>query len=144
MSKPFIIAMLFVSLVTLFLSPLLHASGQNCSERRVSGDWGFTVTGSRVGVGEVAAVGLFNLTAGGVISGRQTTSLAGNVVPETFNGVYTLEDDCTGTATINIASPIAPRVAHFAVVVTDKMNTIMMIFTDQGTISTARAERVGR
>jgi hypothetical protein len=132
-------------LVALFLvSPILNASGQHCSERRVSGDWGFTVTGHRVGVGDVAAVGAFNLTASGVISGRQTTSLAGNVAPETFNGVYTLQDDCTGTATINIVSPIAPRVAHFALVVTDKMETIMIIFTDQGTISTAEAKRIGR
>jgi hypothetical protein len=133
-----------ILLALLLVSPIVYANGQHCAERKVAGDWGFTVTGSRVGVGDVAAVGSFKLTAGGVISGRQTTSLAGNVVPETFSGVYTLENDCTGTATITIASPIAPRVAHFSVVVTNKMDSIMMIFTDQGTISTAKAQRIGR
>jgi len=115
--------------------------------KSVAGDWGFTVTGSRIidlaGKSiDVAAVGTFTLTKDGKITGKQTVSLGGKVAPETFTGTFTLLDDGTGTASIKITSPLSPRVANFSLVVTDRLQRIRMIFTDQGTISVVEATRI--
>ena len=130
-----------LAMLALLSTPAL--ADHDCSRRGISGDWGFTVTGSRVGVGNVAGVGIFTLLKdGSVVNGRQTISLGGTAVPETFSGTYTIGPDCTGSAHINISSPAAPRLASFAVVVTDKQRAIRMVFTDPGTISVIEATRI--
>jgi len=129
----------------LLASSIAEANDRRCSARSLAGEWGFTVTGARVGVGDVAGVGVFKLTRdGSIVEGRQTVSLGGVVVPETFTGTFTIGDDCTGAAHVAIASPAAPRGASFFVVVTDNSQTIRMVFTDQGTISTIEGRRIHR
>jgi len=73
-----------------------------CSAESIAGKWGYTYTGTIVGLGPVASVGSFSLDAKGALKGSQTRSFTGDVATETLWGSVTVNADCTGTATINV------------------------------------------
>jgi hypothetical protein len=133
------------SLFALVVAPALRADDDHhrCSLRNVSGDWGFTTNGTRIGVGPVAGAGVFTLDKNGnILDGAQTVSFNGTVADETFSGTYTVNDDCTGQATVVVASPIAPRTSHLNLVFVGDSNAVRMIFTDAGTILTVDGRKV--
>ena len=49
----------------------------------------------------IAAVGRASLDATGIASGTESRSVGGEFADETFTGTYSVNADCTGTATIN-------------------------------------------
>ena len=82
-----------------------HAEGPPCSLRRAAGNWGFTDSGTVVGVGLRIAVGILTLdSAGNVVNGAATSSLNGSITNETVSGTYTVNPDCTGTISVTIYS----------------------------------------
>lgn len=84
------------------LAPAAHA--KSCSLAGTSGNYGFTLTGVVIlptGPVSVAAVGRATLDASGNASGTEARSLGGGFADETFTGTYTVNPDCTGTATID-------------------------------------------
>lgn len=86
-------AMFVVSTVT-----TARAADSACSFARVAGNYGFSDSGTVVGVGARAAVGLLTFDAAGNISGPVTASLGGSVTRTTLSGTYAVNPDCTGTA----------------------------------------------
>jgi hypothetical protein len=82
--------------------PVVHADApRSCSTETVAGNWAFTDTGTVVGIGPRAAVGMFTLDAdGNLLNGVATSSLNGNVAGETFSGTYTVNSNCTGTINV--------------------------------------------
>src|SRR5262245_26022437 len=115
---------------------------QNDRSRKLAGRWGFEVEGERAGVGPVRAVGSFRLDKDGdVKDGKQTVSFNGTVLAEEFTGTFDVADDGTGTAQVNVTGPKARQV-NFAIVVVDKGDEILGVFTDPGTTSTFRAKRI--
>jgi len=87
------------------LAALLPAAhGQSCSLARAAGTYGVTNSGTVVGVGPRAAVGIITLdAAGNLTNGKATSSLNGSITDETFSGTYTVNADCTGTTTFDIS-----------------------------------------
>ncbi len=89
-----------------FLASLLivpAANARSCSLTGTAGKYGFTLTGVVIlGAGPVpiAAVGKAALDATGNVSGTESRSVGGGFADETFTGTYTVNADCTGTATI--------------------------------------------
>ncbi len=84
------------------LAPAAHAA--SCSLTGTAGKYGFTLTGVVIlGTGPVpiAAVGRASLDAAGNVSGTESRSVGGGFADETFAGTYTVNPDCTGTATID-------------------------------------------
>jgi len=79
-----------------------QAHNRHCSDASVIGRCGFTTEGTILGVGDVAAVGIVAFDSQGIVSGKQTRSLSGQVADETFSGTYTMNADCTGTETIDV------------------------------------------
>jgi hypothetical protein len=73
------------------------AHGQSCSLVRAAGNYGFSDSGTVVGVGPRMAAGIFTLEAAGNLNGKATSSLNGTIAGETFSGTYTVNSDCTGT-----------------------------------------------
>jgi hypothetical protein len=74
-----------------------------CSLAGAAGNWGFTDSGTVVGVGPRTAVGILTLdSAGNVLNGKATSSLYGSIADETFSGNYTVNPDCTGTLAVTI------------------------------------------
>ena len=127
----------------LLIGPALLADEHKCSFRRLAGDWGFTGTGTRTGVGPIAAVGIYTLDEdGNILNGKQTISFNGLVVEETFSGTSTLNEDCTGTSVVNVTSPVLNRTSHLSFVDVNDMNESRLIFTDAGTILTSEAKRI--
>ncbi len=86
-------AMFVVSTVT-----PARAADSACSLSRAAGHYGFLDSGTVVGVGARAAVGLLTFDAEGNISGPVTASLGGSVTGTTLSGTYSVNPDCTGTA----------------------------------------------
>jgi len=114
-----------------------------CSLRSVSGTFGYVVTGIRNGVGPVAGAGELTFHQDGTISdGKQTVSFGGVIADETYSGTFTVNSDCSGSFTVDVASPIAPRTSHVDLVWVDDGNGAKAIFTDAGTILTADAKRL--
>jgi len=88
-----------------FLSAAAYAapaSARSCKIERVAGAYGYTTTGTIPTLGAVAALGRISLDAGGNLTGIQTSSFNGSIVQVTLSGTYTVNADCTGTATVNV------------------------------------------
>ncbi len=89
-----------------FLASLLivpAANARSCSLAGVAGNYGFTLTGVVIlptGPVPIAAVGRIVITAAGTTSGTESRSVGGGFADETFTGTYTVNPDCTGTATV--------------------------------------------
>jgi len=136
------VSVLFL-LGTLSLAPALLAHDDGpCSYSSVSGDWGFTSSGTRVGVGPVAGVGTATLEKSGNVDGAQTVSFNGIIANETFTGTYTVNSDCTGSLTVVVSSPIAPRTSHLNLMFVSNSRAVRAIFTDDGTTLTMDGKKL--
>ena len=92
--------LVIVFVITLVLSGAATAQIVNpaCSLARAAGTYGFSDSGTVVGVGPRVAAGIFTLdAAGNLLNGNATSSLNGSIAVETFSGTYTVNSDCTGT-----------------------------------------------
>lgn len=117
-------------------------SGDACSNTTVKGTYGFTGTGTVLGIGPASSVGLFTAGEDGNITGSQTRSFNGDIAQETFTGTYTVRPDCTGSASF-VVQP-GGRTAHFDFVVDDEDgNEVRAIQTDPGTVITTIDRRLG-
>jgi hypothetical protein len=91
--------MAFVALFFLNIAATAQAkrTHHGCSNATLAGKWGFTGTGSLIGIGPVAATGTAAFDGKGNASGSQTRSVNGDVADETITGTYNVNSDCTGT-----------------------------------------------
>ncbi len=126
-------------------SPFLLAnSHQGCSNRSVAGTYAYTVTGTRIGVGVAASVGLVTLDKDGTLTGSQTASFNGLILTETLTGTFSVGDDCTGPAVIDVVSsnPAFNRTSHLTVEWDLGAEQMRFIFTDANTILTGEGRPV--
>lgn len=75
-----------------------------CSTAKGAGSYAFTLTGTLIlptGPVPFAAVGRADLKANGSVSGTEARSVGGEYGDETFSGTFSINADCTGTATLN-------------------------------------------
>src|SRR6266852_2591552 len=86
-----------------FLSTTATAQGATgaCSFLRAAGIYGFSDSGTIVGIGPRAAVGSLTFDAAGNIIGKVTASLSGSVSNTNLSGTYSVNPDCTGTASFD-------------------------------------------
>ena len=77
------------------------------------------------------------------MSGEQTTSIAGNFFPETLSGVFTVNPDCTGTATVYVYhGTTLARTTGLNLVWDDNQKEIRVIFLSAGTAITVNARKM--
>ena len=70
----------------------------HCSLRTLSGSYGDTISGTIVGFGPIAAIGVTNFDGPGHFTGSDTVNINGSGgIPESSTGTYTVNSDCTGT-----------------------------------------------
>src|ERR1700757_4192413 len=69
-----------------------------------AGTDGYTSNGAIVPppIGPFVAVGTVTFAKSGTLSGAQVTSIAGNFFDETIQGPFTVNPDCTGSATVSV------------------------------------------
>lgn len=102
-----------------------------CSLAGAAGNWGFTDSGTVVGVGPRTAVGILTLdAAGNVLNGEATSSLNGSIAAETFSGTYTVNSDCTGTLAVTIfVSGVPAYEVTLYLAFDDNMRALRGLFT---------------
>lgn len=70
----------------------------NCSRRTLNGSYGDTISGTIVGLGPIAAIGVTNFDGHGHFTGTDTVNINGSGgISESSTGTYTVNSDCTGT-----------------------------------------------
>jgi len=123
-----------------------RAQSSNCNNESWKGAYGFTLTGwripdpaqpthfARAGVGRLVADGRGNL------SGAETKSRNGLIIPLTFTGTYQVNTDCTGTAHIVTSDPDEQN-RNFNFTITESGEQVVAIQTDQGRAVTVIATR---
>jgi len=81
----------------------MAATAQNgsCSFARAAGTYGTSDSGTVVGIGPRAADAMLTLDKAGNVSGPATVSLNAIVTHSTLSGTYTVNRDCTGSASFS-------------------------------------------
>jgi hypothetical protein len=118
------------------------AQARSCSLQGVAGRYGYTTTGTIPTLGAVAGVGHVTLDASGNLTGAQTVSFNGAIVPETLSGTYTVNADCTGTATINVYhGGVLARTTNINLVYVHEQREFRAIFLTPGTALTVNGRK---
>ncbi len=115
------LAPLLLATIALGGAPVARAQdGPGCSSAGVAGKWGFSLTGTLLlstGAVPGGAVGTLTVDAAGNISGTEARSIAGGFANETITGKWTVNSDCTGTASFQVyASGVLVRKTVFSFV----------------------------
>ena len=124
-------AQIIVTMSILTLIPV-WAQATPCSQASAAGKWAYTYTGTVYAPGPLAAaaVGHFSQDSKGNVTGSQTHTLAGGTEVEDISGTATVNDDCTGTATISVfLNGQLLRTATLNVAYDSDGNHARMIFT---------------
>jgi hypothetical protein len=118
------------------------ANARSCSLSGVAGTYGYTTSGSIPTLGAIAGVGHITLDSAGNLTGAQTVSFNGTIVPETLSGTYTVNADCTGTATINVYhGGVLARTTNLNVVYVNEQRELRAIFLTAGTALTVNGRK---
>jgi hypothetical protein len=114
------------------------AKPSTCSNRSVSGDYGFVVNGTNVGAGVVASVGQVSADGRGNLVGSDTTSVNGVIVRRTLTGTYTVDPDCSGELTFTDSFGLS---THLDFVLVADLQQVNFIQTDASTVTTGIARK---
>ncbi|HKD19588.1 MAG TPA: hypothetical protein VKG23_17170 [Thermoanaerobaculia bacterium] len=129
-------------LILLGVAPRLLAD-ERCSFHSVAGDFGYSVTGTRLPVGPAASVGIVHFDNQGNLTGSQTLSIGGTIVQgEVLTGTFTVNSDCTGSTTIVVSNTPFPRTSTIDIVWIEDSNAFRAIFTNDGTILVVDGKRL--
>ena len=119
-----------------------------CTAFGVAGKYGITSQGIVLppnvpAVTSAVAVGWIEVDFLGNVTGADTLSLGGQILPRTFTGTLTVKSDCTFTSQLTVTSgPLTGLVINSNGVVVSDSNEIHFVETDPGTIFTAIAKRM--
>lgn len=129
----------FCLTIALALGFALAASAQ-CTDENLQGRYGYIVTGSVVGLGPVAAVGIVTFDGEGTLNAQDTANNSGAISRRTGVGSYTVNPNCTGSATV--AGDFAGLTFDFMIVPGTDGGEFSLIVTNSGTVETGAAQRI--
>ncbi len=129
-------------LLILSIAPSAQAQHDNeCSTATLRGAYGYFFSGSAAGVGPVAAVGLVTFDGLGGVSAKDTLNTNGTVVGRSGSGIYHLNLNCTGSASITVD---AGQFSFDLMVIPHSSGAeFSLIVTSPGAIQTGEAMRIG-
>lgn len=104
-----------------------------CTTRSIEGNYAYLVSGTNVGGGPVAAVGLVIADGEGSLTAGDTVSANGQIIRRMITGTYTVNDDCTGTVTFTDQFGLT---THLDFVLSQGYQELNFIQTDPGTVTT--------
>ena len=135
--KRFHLVSLLVATV-LFLS--FPAWGATCSDKTVTGNYGYTVSGVASDGSAITNVGHFKSDGKGSFAGTQTTSSGGQIFSNfPTKGTYSVNSDCTGSGTITISG----KQSNFGMVVVSGGKSFQILNTDSPNIQAGTASAQG-
>ena len=127
------------------LGQAAQAHEHECRAADVAGRYAYTSSGSILtpALGPFTAVGEVTFTRTGTFTGSQTASLAGSLLAETVSGIFTVNRDCTGTATAYVyhGSTLA-RTSVINLVWDNDQREARAIFLTPGTAITLAARKM--
>ena len=133
-----ITALVIVFAATLLVNVAATAQARDaaCSLARAAGTYGFSTSGTVVGVGSRVSAGIITLDPAGNATGKATSSLNGTIAGETFSGTYTVNSGCTGTFALDVFDPSSGKLiftAKLNLAWDDNMRELRFIFTSVAT-----------
>jgi hypothetical protein len=132
------IAILFI----LSIAPSAQAQHDDeCSTATLRGPYGYFFSGSAAGLGPVAAVGLVTFDGLGSVSAKDTLNTNGTVVRRGGGGIYQVNSNCTGSASITVDS--GQFSFDLMVIPGSSGAEFSLIVTNTGAIQTGEAIRIG-
>jgi hypothetical protein len=133
-----------VTALALGIAPTAKAQvDKRCSNATMTGTFAYTVTGSFVAapapLGPHAEAGAQTFDGNGNTSAAGMSSTNGNIMPTTGTGAYTVNSDCTGTFTLEIAPGIT---AHHFFVISDSGAEYQAVCLDAVAVITRSGRRL--
>jgi hypothetical protein len=114
------------------------AADNRCSNAALKGTWSDQDTGTIVGVGPFAGVNVDTFDGHGKLTISGISSLNGSVSPGVETGTYHVNQDCTGTYTVQDSFGDTFD-GYF--VIGDGGNELRIVITDAGTVINCVARR---
>jgi hypothetical protein len=119
------------SFAVLLASSVPAAQASTCTMASATGNWGLSLTGTLLlpsGPVPAAAVIRVTLNMNGTLTGTEARSVGGGYADETAGGTWSVNADCTGTATVNFyeAGQLV-RTSAVSFVIDDNSKEIRMV-----------------
>jgi hypothetical protein len=133
-----------VTALALAISPAAKADDKGCSNTTLRGSYAQTgsgvITAPPDQAGPFANVGTLIFDGKGGLTGTLVVSSNGSSSPATETGTYTVNSDCTGTYTVQIAPFGITSQAFFAI--DTNGDELEIIVTDAGSVITCVAKKL--
>jgi hypothetical protein len=130
--------------LTLAIAPTVQASDKGCSNYTLRGSYAQTgsgvITAPPDQAGPFANVGTLVFDGNGGLTGTLVVSSNGSSSPATETGTYTVNSDCTGTYTVQIAPFGITSQASFAI--DTNGDELEIIVTDPGSVIICVAKKL--
>lgn len=111
----------------------------NCSRRTLNGSYGDTISGTIVGFGPIAAIGVTNFDGRGHFTGTDIVNVNGSGgIPESSTGIYTVNSDCTGTTVQTFPDG---RVVNTSFVIVKNGTEFLFLNTAPGLVITGSSKK---
>src|SRR5438874_2827089 len=126
----------------LSVTPAARAErSHDCTHESLHGSYGYVLSGPLIGVGPVAAVGLTAFDGEGNLTAQDTVSTKGVLSRRTGTGSYTVNPNCTGSA--SLAGDFAGFAFNFMIVPGMGGSELSFIVATPGTVQTGVASKTG-
>lgn len=137
------LALASIATLALSVAPTAKAAYKGCSVASLNGtfadkDTGFLTAPNAAPV-PFAGVNAITFDGNGNMTATGFGSVNGSTGPQTENGTYTVNPDCTGTYAVTIYPGGIP--AHAFFVIDDSLSELQIIVTDPNTVITCVARR---
>jgi hypothetical protein len=119
--------------------PPPKAGAARCTAKTLTGAYGFSVRGTNLRVGEFAIVGHFVSDGSGSVQGSAAQTVNGTISRGAITGTYTVEADCTGTASLT-ATGGNKTTMNFVIV--NGGADVFLLVVDPGIIESGTAKRI--
>ncbi len=121
---------------------------QNCTDTTLKGEYGYEIQGSlhQVGTnietpfptaGDVAASGWVSFDGKGMLNGDDMASLDGAPIHRTYSGMYRVNQDCSGEATVTFVTTAGSQTEHIHLVILERGEDFLAIDRDAGVVVAA-------
>lgn len=111
----------------------------NCSLGALNGCYGFTFSGTILGLGPIAGIGVTNYDGQGHATITQTLNVNGSGgIRDTVTATYTVSPDCTGSEVITQTDG---SLTHIDFVIVDNGKAMLTLPTDPGSVITGTAKK---
>jgi hypothetical protein len=116
-------------------------SHRSCGDATLVGGYAVSLSGVNFGLGGIQylLVGQFASDGHGHFVGKATQSVQGQVARVNFTGDYTVDEDCSGAATLTFESGIT---AHLDLFLANGGDEVHFIDSSQGTLESGTATSV--